>query len=92
MSPAPILLSFALLFAPVVACAGGNGHSDPVAPVILGVTGILFLALLGRFGARKLGQPSVLGELIMGVVLGNLAYYLHLDLIMVLREGPAICR
>ncbi|HEY9199034.1 MAG TPA: cation:proton antiporter [Gammaproteobacteria bacterium] len=90
MSPAPILLSFALLFAPVVACAGGNGHSDPVAPVILGVTGILFLALLGRFGARKLGQPSVLGELVMGVVLGNLAYYLHLDLIMVLREGPAI--
>lgn len=90
MSPASILLSLALLLAPAMACAGNGEHSDPVAPVILGVTGILFLALLGRFGARKLGQPSVLGELIMGVVLGNLAYYLHLDLIMVLREGPAI--
>ena len=38
-------------------------HSDPVAPVILGVTTILFVALLGRFGARHLGMPSVIGEL-----------------------------
>ena len=65
-------------------------HTDPIAPVILGVTGILFFAILGRFAARKLGQPSVLGELIMGVVLGNLAYFIGIDLIMVLREGPAI--
>jgi len=65
-------------------------HGDPIAPVILGVTGILFFAIIGRFAARRLGQPSVLGELIMGVVLGNLAYYFSLDLILVLREGPAI--
>ena len=65
-------------------------HSDPIAPVILGVTGILFFAILGRFAARKLGQPSVLGELIMGVLLGNMAYFVGFDLILVLREGPAI--
>jgi Kef-type K+ transport system membrane component KefB len=65
-------------------------HNDPVAPVILGVTGILFVALIGRFSARKLGFPSVIGELIMGIVVGNLAFYYQLDLIMVLREGPAI--
>ncbi len=65
-------------------------HSDPIAPVILGVTGILFVALIGRFSARKLGFPSVLGELLMGIVVGNLAYYLSFDLIIVLREGPAI--
>ena len=65
-------------------------HTDPIAPVILGVTGILFFAILGRFAARKLGQPSVLGELIMGVVLGNLAYLIGFDLILVLREGTAI--
>lgn len=87
---APLWLSLALL-APGLAWAAGNGgHSDPIAPVILGVTGILFFALLGRFGARRLGQPSVLGELVMGVLLGNLAYYFHFDLIVVLREGPAI--
>ena len=65
-------------------------HSDPIAPVILGVTGILFVALIGRFTARKLGFPSVLGELMMGILVGNIAYYFSFDLITVLREGPAI--
>ncbi len=65
-------------------------HGDPIAPVILGVTGILFFALIGRFTARKFGMPSVLGELLMGVLLGNLAYYFSLDLITVLREGSTI--
>ena len=65
-------------------------HSDPIAPVILGVTGILFLALIGRFSARRLGFPSVLGELIMGIIVGNLGYYFHFDLMLVLREGPAV--
>lgn len=65
-------------------------HSDPIAPVLLGVTGILFMALLGRFGARKLQLPSVLGELGMGILIGNLAYLFSFDLIIVLREGPAL--
>lgn len=73
------------------AMPGNNGgHADPIAPVILGVTGILFFAVLGRFGARKLGQPSVLGELVMGVVLGNVGYALGFDFIEVLREGSAV--
>ena len=66
-----------------------TSHSDPIAPVLLGVTGILFVALLGRFGARKLGLPSVLGELGMGILIGNLAYLLGFDLVAILREGPA---
>ena len=66
-----------------------TSHSDPIAPVLLGVTGILFVALLGRFGARKLGLPSVLGELGMGILIGNLAYLMGFDLVVVLREGPA---
>ena len=64
-------------------------HSDPIAPVLLGVTGILFVALLGRFGARKLGLPSVLGELGMGILIGNIAYLFGFDLVIILREGPA---
>ena len=66
-----------------------TSHSDPIAPVLLGVTGILFVALLGRFGARKLGLPSVLGELGMGILIGNIAYLIGFDLVVVLREGPA---
>jgi Kef-type K+ transport system membrane component KefB len=75
---------------PVTAGVFDSLHKDPIAPVILGVTGILFFAILGRFAARKLGLPSVLGEVTMGIILGNVAYYLGLDLITVLREGPAI--
>jgi hypothetical protein len=75
---------------PVAAGVFDSMHNDPIAPVILGVTGILFFAILGRFAARKIGLPSVLGEVTMGIILGNAAYYLGLDLITVLREGPAI--
>jgi Kef-type K+ transport system membrane component KefB len=64
-------------------------HADPIAPVIFGVTLILAAALLGRYAARKLHQPSVLGELLMGVLVGNLLYVFHYDLMVVLREGTA---
>jgi Kef-type K+ transport system membrane component KefB len=62
-------------------------HSDPIAPVIFGISLIVAEALAGRFAARKLEQPSVLGEPVVGVLLGNLLYWLHYDPILVLREG-----
>jgi len=65
-------------------------HGDPIAPVILGVTSILAFAVAGRIAARKLGQPTVLGELVMGILLGNVAWYLGIDLIALLREGPRV--
>lgn len=80
---AALLLGVAM---PVLA-AENNIHGDPIAPVILGVTGLLFVALVGRFSARKLGLPSVLGELTIGIIAGNLAYYFDFSLILVLREG-----
>lgn len=64
-------------------------HSDPIAPVIFGVTLILACALIGRYAARRFRQPSVLGELLMGVLIGNLFYYAHFDLLVILREGTA---
>ena len=66
------------------------GHGDPIAPVILGVTSILAFAVIGRVVARKLSQPTVLGELLMGILLGNIAWYYGIDLIAVLREGPRV--
>jgi Kef-type K+ transport system membrane component KefB len=74
----------------IVIAQTAAGHADPIAPVILGVTGILFFAVIGRFAARNMNQPSVLGELLMGILLGNLGYWLGVDFIEVLREGPAI--
>ncbi len=86
-----LVLSVLLLLPSSVAAIQFHvSHSDPIAPVLIGITGILFVALIGRFSARKLGFPSVLGELLMGIAVGNLAYYFSFDLLTVLREGPAI--
>jgi len=79
-----------LLFAPVVVLAAEGMHSDPIAPVILGVTGILFFAIVGRFLARRVNQPAVVGELLMGVLIGHLGYLFGSDLITLLREVPQI--
>lgn len=68
----------------------GSLEQDPVGPVILGVTGIVFFAIIGRYIAQRLGQPTVLGELVVGLVLGNLGYLLGADLVLILREGPII--
>jgi len=86
-----VLLTVVLALGVTAAVAAGAvSHGDPIAPVILGVTGLLFVALVGRFSARKLGLPSVLGELTIGMIVGNLAYYAGFDLIFVLREGPHV--
>jgi Kef-type K+ transport system membrane component KefB len=50
----------------------GGGHADAVAPVILALAVILACAKLGGDLATRVGQPAVLGELVAGVVLGNL--------------------
>jgi Kef-type K+ transport system membrane component KefB len=65
-------------------------HTDPIAPVILGVTSILFFAILGRFAARHVGQPAVVGELLMGIFIGHAGYLYGSHLITLLREVPQI--
>ncbi len=47
-------------------------HSDPVAFVALALAVILVAAKLGGHVAQRIGQPAVLGELLVGIVLGNL--------------------
>lgn len=47
-------------------------HADPVAQVVLALAVILLVAKLGGDLATRIGQPAVLGELVVGVVLGNL--------------------
>jgi len=45
---------------------------DPVAPVLLALAVVLTGAKLGGDVAERIGQPAVLGELVVGIVLGNL--------------------
>jgi Kef-type K+ transport system membrane component KefB len=47
-------------------------HADPVTTVVLALAIILVAAKLGGDLATRLGQPAVLGELIVGVLLGSL--------------------
>src|SRR5688500_11377690 len=68
---APIFLVL-LLFSAVPALGSEeSGHADPVAPVALALAAILVAAKIGGDVAVRLKQPAVLGELVVGVVLGN---------------------
>ena len=64
---------FVVLLAAPVLLAETGGHGDPVASTVLSLSVILLSAKLGGELAARLGQPAVLGELVAGVVLGNLA-------------------
>lgn len=75
---AHILLAAAVPAAAAVAQSGGDaphsgvGHVDPVTPVLLALAVILGVARLGGELFERIGQPAVLGELLAGVLLGNL--------------------
>ncbi len=75
----PLVGILGILFAAFAASPawGSEGsaaaHSDPITHVVLLLAVILVAAKLGGEVAVRLGQPAVLGELIAGVVLGNLS-------------------
>jgi Kef-type K+ transport system membrane component KefB len=52
--------------------AAASVHSDPVAGLALALALILLVAKVGGDLAMRVGQPAVLGELVAGIVLGNL--------------------
>ena len=60
-----------LLLWPAEASAATASHGDPVAPVVLALAAILLAAKLGGDLAARVKQPPVLGELLAGVLLGN---------------------
>ena len=51
---------------------GGGGHTSPVIQVLLALAIILLAAKLGGDLMVRLRQPEVLGELMIGIALGNL--------------------
>jgi len=68
-----------------------GGHASPVTPVLLGLVIIMITAKIGGELAERVSQPAVLGELIGGVVLGNLVLvgYHGLDFLAT-NEGISI--
>lgn len=53
--------------------AAGTEHSDPLARIFLALAIILVAAKFCSHFAERLGQPAVLGELVAGMILGNLS-------------------
>jgi len=51
---------------------GGGGHGGSVAGVLVALVVIMLGAKLGGALCNRIGQPQVLGELIIGVIIGNL--------------------
>ncbi|MFH1687075.1 MAG: cation:proton antiporter [bacterium] len=50
----------------------GSGHGGPVLEILLELIVILLLAKLGGDVFERFKQPAVLGELVMGIIIGNL--------------------
>ena len=67
-----------------------SAHTDPIAAVLFWVTLIFLFGVLGRYAAQRLHQPGVLGELLMGVFIGNLCYFFKLPEAIIFREGSVI--
>jgi Kef-type K+ transport system membrane component KefB len=67
-----VLFTATIIFAPLVSAAGGgqNHGLDPM--VLVGVAVILICAKLGGELFERMGQPAVLGELVAGILVGNL--------------------
>jgi Kef-type K+ transport system membrane component KefB len=57
----------------LMAAGAGSEYSDPVTPILLALILILGAAKLGAEVFERLGMPAVLGELVAGVLLGNIA-------------------
>lgn len=87
-----IALLLTIFLLPVAAFASNAGQieHDPISQVIFWVTLIFAFALFGRFLAKRFHQPGVLGELLMGVIVGNLCYFFGIQIIVVVREGASI--
>ncbi|MCL6480910.1 MAG: cation:proton antiporter [Firmicutes bacterium] len=70
--------------------ADPSDHTDPVASILLVLVFMAVGAVLGGRWMRRIGQPAVLGELLIGVLLANLGYALHEPVTTVLRNDAAM--
>ncbi|QDT37172.1 cation:proton antiporter [Stratiformator vulcanicus] len=66
----------------------GGGHANPVAPVLAGIVVILFFAKIGGDLCERVGMPAVLGELTVGIIIGNLDSLVGIN-VLHFMEPPA---
>ncbi len=67
-----MLIALQILLGQTAFASETSGHSDPIAPALLAIFAVLLAAKIGGELFERLSLPAVLGELIAGIVLGNL--------------------
>ncbi|MEZ5325887.1 MAG: cation:proton antiporter [Verrucomicrobiales bacterium] len=66
-------------------------HHVPFSPILLEIAIIIGLAVVGRWLATCLRQSEVLGELLIGVIVGNIGYWFGIPIfVLVMNLGDAI--
>jgi Kef-type K+ transport system membrane component KefB len=70
--------------------AEAGGHGDPYALVFEIFAFMLLAAMAGRFAATKLKQSPVLGELLVGILLGAILYQIGNPVVTTLRHFKEI--
>lgn len=73
--------------------SGGPGpteHGDPSAGVFGSLALIVICAAIGRFGAKKLNQSPVLGELMVGIVVGTVLFQFGGPTVTIIRHYDLI--
>jgi Kef-type K+ transport system membrane component KefB len=94
LKPGPVICACALPLALASAACAGNtpadSHGDPFAEFFLVLALLLVSALAGRYGARKLSQSPVLGELVIGIIIGAALYQMGSPAVIIIRHNDLI--
>jgi len=64
--------------------------NDPFAFILLELCFIVGFAMIGRWIAIRINQAPVLGELLIGVILGNIGYWLHRPLFTLIMHWESV--
>jgi len=76
----------------VLFSASSEPHADPVVPILIASIFITLGAAIGGSLMKWIKQPAVLGELLVGLLAGNLGYYFASPTLTVLREGDNLSK
>src|SRR5688572_13141538 len=74
---------------PIAVLAAAGGEADATARILLALAVIVVAAKLGGEVMERLGQPAVLGELGVGLLLGNLGVMAGFD-VSAIASGEAM--
>lgn len=69
-----------------------GGHHDPYASVYMVFFVVICCAVTGRWIAKKLGQSAVLGELIIGIVVGGVMYQTSGPMMTMIRHNGEVMK